>query len=400
MNIKKIFTISLVLLPWTNIYGCGVPGVSIGKLIIGVIIVIGIILKKIPINPYIPKYWMPFIIWSLIVPLTYIFEPWFRISDVLYKELGAIGFWLTLGYYIRVADIDNIYNFYGKSAFVFSLLFLIQFCIYFITGHNLVLLIPGMPLADATSINDYLIWQSSWNRQCSVFLEPSHFALYVGIYFCLLINNSHGIFFNKWILFYLFVILLTRSGVGYICVLASILIYFIANYKIALQKGKNILLLIILIFMIPFFVKSDILSGTLSRVSELSNDSINTSGYQRVFRGFTLLKDLDARAIITGVGQGNILSYANAHSMSNFKQASDVDSALFYLNGLQQIIVYFGIIGLFLWLYSLFHYGKSLISRQLVIIFVLLSCISATYNTPNTLFIFIAVILYRYKNKI
>ena len=69
---EKLFTIFLILLPVTNIYGCGIPGVSLGKLILIVLLMGLFVQKQRFIAPSIPSFWFPFCIWVLVGPFFYL----------------------------------------------------------------------------------------------------------------------------------------------------------------------------------------------------------------------------------------------------------------------------------------------------------------------------------------
>ena len=393
MRIDKLFTIFLILLPVTNIYGCGIPGVSLGKIILVLLVCLSFLERRILYAPMIPKYWGPFMIWALVVPFFYIFNSWFSFPDAIYKFIGVLGFWLTLGYGLQMVDLSYAFKVYEKCAFVFSLLFLLQTVLYFIAGRNLVLLIPGLPLADATSINDYVTGQAVWNRQCSVFLEPAYFAIYIGIFLCLLLNRCSANLFTTKTLFYIAVLVLVRSGNGYFCLVAVFLLYILLNYHQVVVKKRNVVGVVVLfvasVFIFPNLVQNERFGETFDRVSELNATygEGRTSGFERIYRGYYVFNELPVSAKIVGIGQGNLERYSAVHEFKTYANIG-LGNTSFYLNGIQQILVFTGIVGVALLLVSAFKVCRQREAACVFLLYVSLSFMSATYNSPNMLLLF------------
>lgn len=403
MDIRKVFSFFLILLPVTNIYGCGIPGISIGKVILVLLVIGSIIKNRCTVFPKIPKYAFLFMSWVLIVPFFYISAQWFSYTDALYKLVGVLGFWLTLGYSLQIVDVDYLFKVYGRFAFIFSLVFLFQTVVYYATGKNIVFIIPFLPLADASDSVSYIDGQSVWNRQCSVFLEPAYFSFYIGIFLCLLLNKCSDLF-NKKVLFYIVILILLRSGNGYLCLLMTILSYFVMHYRRILSNRRNLIgiFFVIIIGAFAYFHlsvdSSSDFGETFNRVSELGKNAENdkTSGFERIYRGYYIYDDLPSYAKILGIGQGNILSFSRVHQFRQYMNIG-LENDAFYMNCIQQILVYSGIIGLMLFIYFILRISTNKIAMSITLLFVSLSFVTAIYNTPYMLFFLLFGILYSRK---
>lgn len=389
---EKLFTIFLILLPVTNIYGCGIPGVSLGKLILIVLLMGLFVQKQRFIAPSIPSFWLPFCIWVLVGPFFYLLSDWFSLNDAIYKFIGVTGFWLTLGYGLKIVDFQYALKIYEKCAFVFSLIFLLQSAVFFATGRNLVFLIPGLPLADATSISDYLAGQSVWDRQCSVFLEPAYFAIYIAIFLCCYLSQKPEKLFSWRVFFYIAILLLIRSGNGYFCLIFLFVFFGVFRLRRIITNKKNLVSLLVLVAALSFFMYSSSqnqeFQDTFNRVSELDADygEGKTSGFERIYRGYYLFDDLPALSKLIGIGQGNLEAFSQEYHLKSYMNVG-LGSDSLYLNGIQQVLVFSGIIGVCLLLLAILCLCWSKHAVYIILMYVALSFMSATYNTPNMLFL-------------
>lgn len=385
---KKIFNILFVLYPVTNIYGIGIQGLSVGKILL---LLCGLYsITKNHLSFSFPKRYLLFAIWMFIVPYFYILSSWTDIHSIIYKSIGLLTFVILIGLSCRLVTFEYAFRYFKKSTLIFTSFFCIQFIVKQATGITLSGLIPGLPLADATSIDSYLSMQSTLTRCCSVFLEPAHFAVYITLYLALKLILLNGKVWDKDVLYILFALIILQSGNGYLCLLALGIAYIIINLKSILKNSGRLVMLILSIAcmscLLYLLVKnSAMLSDTFSRIAEIEADgNQNSSGFIRIFRGFYYYSDLSPIEKCLGIGQGNEISYAQTHSMYNYLML-DTYTDTVYLNGVQQILVYGGLIGLLLFLNFMLKYYKCRATLFLVLPFTVLIFISGMYNSSTML---------------
>lgn len=380
---EKIFNVLLVLYPVTNIYGVGVQGISLGKLLL---LISGFYLlcsRKTSLS--FPKRYGAFAIWVFVVPFFYVFSSWTDINGILYKSIGLLIFVLIVGFSCRFIIKEYCIKYFRRLALTFTVFFYLQYFVNLFTGIKILGIIPGLPLADATSIDSYVAMQSMLTRYCSVFLEPSHFAVYISMYLALKIKLLEGKIWNKEVIFIFIALLLLQSGNGYICIMAIGFGYILVNWRRILFDVKSLITVLFcvcaLLFIFQSASSSETFSETFNRMEEISSEGDqNSSGFTRIFRGFYYFSDLSLLEKCVGIGQGNEDAYAKTHSLLSFRNLETYTDAV-YLNGIQQILVYGGFIGCILFLFFLCQYYRSKDTILLVLPFTCLFFISGVYNS-------------------
>lgn len=380
---KKVYTMLLVLYPVTNIYGIGLPGMSLGKLML-LLSGLYLLLKEHSSSLTFPPRYLYFAIWMLLVPLFYILSIWTNIQSILYKSVGLLVFILLVGLSIRLVKIDLALKYYRKASLLFTSFFYLQFLLDKFAGLKVLGIIPGLPLADATSTDMYVSMQSRLTRYCSFFLEPSHFAVYISMFLAIKLMLLKGKLWDKDVIFVFIALVLLQSGNGYSCLIAIACAYIICyrTYIFSSVKKSMLTVLTVLCLYIGYqsVSKSDAFSDTFSRVEEVdSSGDQNSSGFTRIFRGFYFYSDLTPVEKFVGIGQGNEFDYARSHGMHSFRNLDTYTDAV-YLNGVQQILVYGGAIGGALFVYFLSIYYRKKETILLVFPFTTLFLISGVYN--------------------
>lgn len=390
MNVIKLFTWGIILFPVLNLYGVGIPGFSVGKLFLLIIIVVNVVSTRSASNIRIPRNLSPFAYWMLLIPFIYCFSDWIVLSSLIYKFIGVLGFWVTIAFSYRLFDWSRAVKYYEKSVVVFSVIFLIQTVVYFTTNINLSFIIPGLSLADASDSDFYVHMQSSLQRQCSVFLEPAHFSVYISIYLILALRKSKGLTTNFGNLIFISVVmLLTRSGNAYLALVIIYGLYFLLNIRTIFTNKKGLMLLLICFFFaIPIYnrIKGvEEFDNSFGRVAELRLDGEqSTSGFERVYKGYYYYDAMDPLAKIIGTGQGNIEAYTASHMDSRFGSLDILGDSL-YFNGIQQVLIYGGMFGLLLFVWGIFPYVKNPDSRITILLYLAFCFISSTYNSSTML---------------
>lgn len=379
----KIYTLLLVLYPITNIYGIGVQGMSLGKILLLISGFYILANERIASLRFPPRYFK-FAVWMLLVPFLYILSSWTNVQSICYKSLGLIVFILLVGISIRIVKVDLALRYFRMTTLAVTSFFYIQYTFDKVLGLKILGIIPGLPLADSTSTDMYVSMQSKLTRYCSFFLEPSHFAVYISLFLAIKLMLLKGKVFERDVLFVFIALILLQSGNGYSCLIAIAIAYVISNKSYILCSMKRIIITITTILFLyigyHYISQSDAFSDTFDRVEEVdSSGNQNSSGFTRIFRGFYFYSDLSPIEKVVGIGQGNEFDYAKAHRMHSFRMLDTYTDAV-YLNGVQQILVYGGIIGGFLFIYFLSIYYKKKETVIMALPFTTLFFISGVYN--------------------
>ncbi len=400
---NKILAVLVVLMPILNIYGVGIPGLSISKVLIVLVIGLGFLLRYFT-NPVYPKGYLTYFLYIMLIPQMYsMLAGTASLGDIIYKSISTLFFALTLGYGLRYIDQKYLIKVFGRVTLACSILFLVQEALFFTTGYRLLGIIPWLPMASGESIGSYIDIQSSIDRSTSVFLEPSHFARYVASYLCIKLFVDRKGFVDIPVIFYSAIILLSRSGNGYL--LLGLL--WIVWIFICIKRGRYIIQasLTALVVLAGFIVlqsgryssENQVTTAVLSRSSELSAEGeFNTSGFIRMYRGYVLYSELTPVEQVIGIGQGNLESYLKTHDVSEYAQMAyyNLDNMM-YLNGMQECLVFGGIIGLVLFLFFLFRLMRNnyLLGKVLILAIILINLMSQAYNDTLVLLLLILAAL-------
>ena len=410
MRIRILFSLFLAIQPILDVYGVGLPGVGLGKAIILLISCVCFLRKDLNLNfirifREIPRWFKPYAIWFLFVPLLYIFSIGFSISDFLYKTSAVIGFWLTLGVSLKVLDFNKFSKYYQYASVVASCGLILQIVGSFIIGFYFPLVIPQLPLATGDSANSLFLQYLEEDRPASFFLEPSNYSYYTSTGLALALISSSGLVKKlKTISFLTISLVLSRSGSAYLLMSVVYIAYFIFYHNIISLKIKRYLLILLLVTPLSYSALMSIEEFQLvaARTAEFANDDDNqeskSSGYLRMFRGYQIYSKMSTDEQIIGIGHSNIDMFKNSHP--NIMVDLDVkEEDGLYFNGISQILIYGGTIGLILYLMVLLPYFKAKITLLFVFVLIAHSMIAMNYNTDIKLLMFVILeFLRRYQN--
>lgn len=387
--LNKLFTFLLLALPILDVYGIGFTGFSIGKILLLLVSLILVIKDKLNIKLYFNKFFI--ILLTLLVIVSFILnisEDWFSIKDYTHKLIAIGGFYFTLCLALQYVDWDRALKYYKILVWVCSIFFLIQFSAFYFAEIRIIGIIPHIPLTVELSSAEIIEMQENLSRFTSFFLEPAHFAYYIAIYYIILAFRKENPFTNKEFLFLSLVLLLLQSGnglmvMGLVVIISTLKILFSRQSK----KGRNIFMVLLLFIVggITFshFSNDEAVNKNLDRINEVSFNQDNkkgSSGYQRIFSGYTFLSELEQDKLLLGLGLGNQNAYYHTHDMPNFRsEITDAYSQYVYLNSIQLIIAWGGVISLLF--FGLYIYGltknNTLTGRTMIIAFII-SCLIAS----------------------
>lgn len=405
MKLKRLFTLMFVLYPILDIYGIGIPGFSIGKIVLVLIGGILCIRERFSIKLYDNVFFTTLLIFLLISSLINLATVWFSVPDFIHKLFGVVFFYLILCFALQYADFNTLVEYYRKSVYICVAFFLAQYIIFLVSGKHIVGLIPFLSLSGEVSMSTMITILRSINRFSSFFLEPAHFAVYVSCYLIISAFRTKDPFSNLEFIFLSLVILLIKSGNGYIVmslVYVVIIFRFLFYGKYRTFKNLSIIIIICSLGVLSFYSFSNsnnaLFQQSFARINELSTDQDNelgSSGYQRIYSGYFFIDQLPIQNRLYGLGLGEQNAYFRSHDMHNYRTHISSNTRFVYLNNVQLIWSWGGIIALFLYFISLnsIFIRNSEMGKMQMLVLIITSFISSSIFGPSMLFYMIFAIM-------
>lgn len=311
---KKLYTIFIAVLPLFSVYASGVPGFTLGDIILFAFflyrIFIGVKNKSINIPT---KLW-PIVLLVVAIPVLSIISMLGQNQVDTYSV--GIRIIRRIFYYLSVVLVSSEWfdADYGKKVIVSvgkvgAIYLFIQYIAYYVGHIVLHGYLPFLPVYHESYAQlDYQTLYQNMFRPTSFLLEPAHFARYLCI--PLILTVFDGERENKWIWAFVMsgAIIASTSGTGTICVAFIWGIWLFGNLFSAFRTGeidiKYIVLFIVLTGIVLFSIKSDIVQSTVQRITNTRLTDINTAGGAR-FRGYLQYFQLPLFNLIVGKGYGS-----------------------------------------------------------------------------------------------
>lgn len=323
---------------------------------------------------------LPKFFWLL---FSYVCIMWAYNNHFEFWTLFPPGGWLFFMFVLAVIGGTLSFNMnllkkYMRIVLLIAIaLFWIQFIMIQTTGSPQYCFVPNLTgkfTYEGFSYADLAAHQLEGTRPCSIFLEPSYMAYYCITY---LVLEWFGYqfkqkLFTKDVILILVTLIALRSGSG----LVGVAILFSAkmlNMFWNANIGRRITMLVVLIPLVAasfyIYLNTDSGEAMLSRSSEFSTE--HTSGYARVVAGYLKFDSLSPNDKITGI--------PNARDVFGFEHSDG--RTVFYINGVQTILISLGYIGAFV--YLLFYIGLfrkvSLQSRMSIIMLLTMGLLESNY---------------------
>lgn len=211
---------------------------------------------------------------------------------------------------------------------------------------------------------------------CSFFLEKSYMAYYLCTYLCFELFDERGkkVIMTKFSMIIILTLLMLRSGSGMLG-MAVIIIAKILTYLNCMSSAKKIVYFFLctcfFVGSIWVYIQTESGSEILGRTEELTTEG--TSGFTRVAAGYFMYANMPLENQIFGMDRATFL---------NTDTTFYHDETL-YLNGVQNILITLGIVGLVLYIlfYSFLFSKGSVVSRVAILVFLLFSLLEFTYLT-------------------
>ena len=374
--ISKLSMVILATLPLLAWYKIPFP-VGLGYALVLLLGTIVIIKKRFRINVVPLTFWVVFAYVCLMWMYNYDFSFW-----TLFPPGGWIFFIFTLALIWGVVAFNlNLLKKYMRWIVIISgVLFWIQLILFETTGSPHFCFVPNLTGAfnyEDFTYADIVKRHLSGQLPSSIFLEKSYLAYYFLTYLALIWfeTKEKRKMFSKEIIFVIATLIASRSGTALIgfSILLSIKVFsmfWTANI------GRRILLIALLIPMIAgsiyLYVDTEMGQEMLNRTGELSSEG--TSGYTRVVGGYMMFDQLFPEEKIFGIPDAR----------ERFGFLASKGTYVFYVNGIQSILLNLGYIGALV--YLLFYVNLfrkvSITSKMSIIVLLIMSLLEANYLNP------------------
>lgn len=374
--ISKLSMVILATLPLLAWYKIPFP-VGLGYALVLLLGTIVIIKKRFRINVVPLTFWVVFAYVCLMWMYNYDFSFW-----TLFPPGGWIFFIFTLALIWGVVAFNlNLLKKYMRWIVIISgVLFWIQLILLETTGSPHFCFVPNLTGAfnyEDFTYADIVKRHLSGQLPSSIFLEKSYLAYYFLTYLALIWfeTKEKRKMFSKEIIFVIATLIASRSGTALIgfSILLSIKVFsmfWTANF------GRRILLIALLIPMIAgsiyLYVDTEMGQEMLNRTGELSSEG--TSGYTRVVGGYMMFDQLSPEEKIFGIPDAR----------ERFGFLASKGTYVFYVNGIQSILLNLGYIGALV--YLLFYVNLfrkvSITSKMSIIVLLIMSLLEANYLNP------------------
>ena len=311
----------------------------------------------------------------------------FKLTYLIPGGLAFFIWSIALGLTIKYFDFKILKKYLYLIFFIASILLIGQELLYQTIGSRFV---PFLPLGKQLTIYDMsyselVALRTYGPRYCSIFAEPSYFALYalpvLAIELFSMQNKNKPL--TSFSIFIIFILLLLKSGVALLGMSLVLFIKFFTFYK---NANKSVIVLFslccvpVLIFLVMKFIGSETGSDLLARSEEFSSNS--SSAYFRVIRGYIIYAQLPLVNKFLGMSTDLLLTL----NIPELIYSVD-DSSNLYFNGIQTILMKQGLCGLILCFcfYVRLYKQADLISRCLLWILLFYSLVDQIFLSPSML---------------
>lgn len=325
---------------------------------------------------------------SLIAPVINGFEGDMR------EMLMAIEFSIIVYFLISDKKISQSFiDIYTKTAVVFALFLLVQYVgfVFFRTTIS-----GAIPFLEEYNREIESISEGRLLRICSVFLEPSHFAVYVipALLMYLFGKTRQRLIVLKILLLTVSELLSTSSngilvmGVVY----AAFLLYkFFRKINVAYYIVGGALFFGALFLISKSEFINDVTYGLFTEEAGMSMSKAEL----RVYRGFRMYSELPVDKQIFGVGWRNAANYCKACNSELYSTFSEHTDVFDYFNSIAGTLIYSGAIGLILLLsffFTMFKSTNDFAARTLIICVLIIMSSSSVLMTDQWI-LFLATII-------
>lgn len=372
-GLRKMSMLIFALLPLLSWYEIPFP-VSLGSTLILFLSTFVIFFSGFKVN-IIPS--------SLFIVFLYVCIMWTYNHNFAIWTLLPPGGWtffiFILGLLLGIMTYDQtlLKKYMRWIVLISGTLFWIQFVLVLVTGSPQICVVPNLTgsfIYEHYSYADIVAKHLSGSLPSSIFLEKSYLAYYFLTYLALLWfdNSNANRFFSKETLFVILTLLVSKSGTALVgfSVLAVVKIFSLYWNTDLIRRVLLIIMIIPILLGVTYtYISTEIGQQMLSRTEEFSNEG--SSGYVRVVGGYIMFESLTPTEQIFGI--------PDARKRFGYEKANG--DFVFYVNGIQSILLNLGYVGAILYLlfYASIFRKVALSSKMCLIVLLVMSLLESNY---------------------
>ena len=396
---SSFFALVIALSPILGQYASMIPGVSLADIFLGASCIILLLLnRKYKIDKSKAKLLILFWFYAVFISMFSFFVQQNLSLLVLTRIIRTSFFIFVILLTHKNVNQKLLIKIYKIISLVAAGYIIAQFVVYNLSGILLPFKLLPMPWMDGRvfGINEALGWAERWYlRPSAFFLEPGYAAQYLfpALVFALFgwANEKRKMDVKSVILIFTALILTTSSQGIYIGVIILFL-YFMLTVKKKysyITVIKNIILSVAFFISSFIFINSNVFQRSMNYI--IGNTTAGGSTAFRVLRGPAVFIEIPPLYNFIGVGHGNIGEFVFRNNIStSYDPLVMTLVGADYVNGISTVLLYYGIGGLFLWLwfmYALFR-GTNVVGKLILIAFFILMFVSGTFISYNTILYF------------
>lgn len=326
---------------------------------------------------------IPFEGWLLFL---YVCIMWSYHHDFALWTLSPPGGWIffifvmALIWGVLTFNFDLFKKYMRLIVLISMALFWIQYMLKLSTGSQVFCFVPNLTggfIYENMSYAELAAHHLAGDRPCSIFMEPSYMAHYYVTYLAIewFSDKKHDKLITKEIVLIIVSLIALESGSGMVSLAVLSVVKMIKMYwnTTPLRRLLLIFLLLPLVFVVlHIYAGSEIGQAMLSRSDEFSTE--NTSGYTRVVGGFMMFDQLDSEEQWVGISDAR----------ERFGEESISGRTIFYVNGVQTILISLGYIGAILYFvfYACLFIKVNIVSRMCIVILLVMGLLESNYLNP------------------
>lgn len=325
---------------------------------------------------------VPFSFW---VVFAYICIMWMYNHNFAMWTLFPPGGWnffiflLALLWGILTFNLSLLKKYMRWIILISGILFWIQFVLLYTTGSSQFCFVPNLTGAFTYEDCTYsdIVARHLEGLPSSIFLEKSYLAYYYLTYLALIWfeTDKRGKQTSWELLFVIVTLIASRSGTALVgfSILFSIKIFSIYWTADIRRRALLIIMFIPLILGVAYlYIDSEFGQTMLSRSEELSIEG--SSGYTRVIAGYIMFDQLETQEKLLGI----------SNASERFGYEKEDGNFVFYVNGVQSILLSLGYIGavLYLLFYASIFRKVKLKSKICITVLLVMSLLESNYLNP------------------
>lgn len=316
INVVKLTSIVIALLPWLGNYKFIVNGLTLGDFLLLLVFILNIVsTKRINlVNLRTPqKHLINFYIYAVIIVLLSLFFGNIFSYELVSNRTLKMGFYFIIMFFLIPGCTNFKYFLKAYKSIVYLSCFAItvQYIGNYVLGMYFEFKIPFLNYSSESAEQfDYSLSRLTSFRPDSLFLEPSHFVYYIigYIIICLFWEKQKNPKIFEAAIITLFA-LMSVSSTG-IFFLAVVWVYFVIllviKKELSLQKKLMLVLIVsvLSVSVIYVFFSTDI-SNSLLRLSIDESSNSSSGAWNKITLGNEYFIKLDLIQKIFGIGLGN-----------------------------------------------------------------------------------------------